>query len=211
MFISRRLLIDTSDPNKTNYIKLLESTLKEQKALISDIVITHWHADHFGGVADVRAKKLMTDDCNVWKFPRSDAAEDLTNIRELTDGLEFNVDDVTLKVYHTPGHTTDHVILFDEQRRILYSGDCILGEGTAVFEDLFEYMKSLERILSLKPEIIYTGHGNVVTGAVEKIQYYIVSAVLCNLPLMINLSLYRIIATNERGKLLKPYEVVVCL
>lgn len=180
MFISRRLLIDTSDPNKTNYIKLLESTLKEQKALISDIVITHWHSDHFGGVADVRAKKLMTDDCNVWKFPRSDAAEDLTNIRELTDGLEFKVDDVTLKVYHTPGHTTDHVILFDEQRRILYSGDCILGEGTAVFEDLFEYMKSLERILSLKPEIIYTGHGNVVTGAVEKIQYYIVSSALCN-------------------------------
>lgn len=148
--------------------------------MISDIVITHWHSDHIGALADVRVKKLTTEDCKVWKFPRSDVTEDLAQqgIRALTDGFEFNVEDVSLKVYHTPGHSTDHVILFDKQRSILYSGDCILGEGTAVFEDLFEYMRSLEKILSLKPEVIYPGHGNVVTGAVEKIQYYIVSGFL---------------------------------
>lgn len=42
-----------------------------------------------------------------------------------------------------------------------------------VFEDLFSYMKSLEKILSLDPCIIYPGHGPVVTEAVEKITNYI--------------------------------------
>lgn len=65
------------------------------------------------------------------------------------------------------------MILHDEARKIVYSGDCILGEGTAVFEDLFDYMRSLEKILALNPEQIFPAHGNVVTDAVEKIKFYI--------------------------------------
>lgn len=66
------------------------------------------------------------------------------------------------RVCHTPGHTTDHIVLVAPDSGYMFSGDNVLGEGTAVFEDLYEYMKSLKHMVNLKPTKIFPGHGPVV-------------------------------------------------
>lgn len=48
-----------------------------------------------------------------------------------------------------------------------------MGEGTAVFENLRTYMASLQIIASLKPSVIYPGHGPVINEPMRAITEYI--------------------------------------
>lgn len=171
--------MDTGDANHPQYIENLQKVLQTENASIETILLTHWHHDHIGGVSDVLQILDAPQRCKIWKFPRTDAPDvypeipSNVEINKLVDNQEFSVDGATVKVVHTPGHTTDHIVLTMLETNALFSGDCILGEGTAVFEDLYDYMQSLTVILDKKPSIIYPGHGNVVDDPLPKIQYYI--------------------------------------
>ncbi|XP_073941403.1 LOW QUALITY PROTEIN: beta-lactamase-like protein 2 homolog [Choristoneura fumiferana] len=172
-----RILLDTGDKDVKEYQTNLANVLKSNQVNIEHILVTHWHHDHIGGVENLHGS--IANQAKIWKHKRS--PEDSPDnklpqsipINWLTDGQEITVEGATIKIHHTPGHTTDHVIATLAEDNVLFSGDCILGEGTAVFEDLFTYMQSLQKILDLKPGVIYPGHGNVVDDPIKKIEYYI--------------------------------------
>lgn len=179
----RRVLVDSGEAKTGEaYTKLLSNVLREENATIEHVLITHWHHDHIGGVESVRSllKKLSPGGERpiVWKLPRAshdERSNDEASIQwqPLRDEQVVEVEGAKLQVKYTPGHTTDHACLLLQDDDVLFSGDCILGEGTTVFEDLHEYMLSLEKILKMRPKIIYPGHGPVLEDPLPRIEYYI--------------------------------------
>lgn len=177
-------MVDSGETETANaYIKLLNNVLRDENATIEHLVVTHWHHDHMGGVEPVRnlLKSLFPSDKQptVWKLPRSSNDQERSNNENsiqwesLRNNQVVEVEGAKLQVKYTPGHTSDHACLLLQDDNILFSGDCILGEGTSVFEDLHDYMLSLDKILKMQPKKIYPGHGPVLDDPLPRIQHYI--------------------------------------
>jgi len=142
---------------------------------ISSVVVTHHHHDHIGGIGDVctlcgQSRPRFSKFTGI---PTLDSTPIGQTFEALRDGDVVKAEGATLKVIHTPGHTKDHLCLYLEEDRAMFSGDSILGQGTAVFENLRSYMLSLEKLLPFSPERIYPGHGPVIEGGLAKIKEYI--------------------------------------
>ena len=102
------------------------------------------------------------------------ASSDAKPWHEIVDGQTFQIEGVHgLRAFHCPGHTIDHMALVLEDEDAMFTGDNVLGHGTAVFEDLVTYMESLERMQLEFSGRAYPGHGAVMEDGRAKIREYI--------------------------------------
>ncbi|KAL1838178.1 hypothetical protein VTJ49DRAFT_2959 [Mycothermus thermophilus] len=139
-----RLLIDTGE-GKPSWLATLRRVLAEEGegTTLAGVLLTHWHRDHVGGVADILREWPGT---RVYKRRRADGEDEEQHgeggdvagwkALDIADGQRFCVPGASLTAVYTPGHTTDHTVFVWEEEDALFTGDNVLGHGTSVFEDL---------------------------------------------------------------------------
>jgi glyoxylase-like metal-dependent hydrolase (beta-lactamase superfamily II) len=85
--------------------------------------------------------------------------------------------DFLFECVETPGHTDGHICLYDRQKKLLLSGDHILGNITPVISawsdnrnPLREYLASLDKIRNLDIALVLPGHRHFVKDCKARIR-----------------------------------------
>jgi glyoxylase-like metal-dependent hydrolase (beta-lactamase superfamily II) len=89
--------------------------------------------------------------------------------RDLINGVEIETDLGAWHVTETPGHAPSHVCLFQPDRRLLISGDHLLGRVSLYYDYGYtpdpagEFLTSLDAIHELDARLCLPGHGRTFT------------------------------------------------
>jgi glyoxylase-like metal-dependent hydrolase (beta-lactamase superfamily II) len=89
--------------------------------------------------------------------------------RDLLPGVTIDTDLGAFSVHETPGHAPSHVCLFQPERRVLISGDHLLGRISLYFDygsspdPVGEFLHSLDVVEGLDARLCLPGHGRTFT------------------------------------------------
>jgi glyoxylase-like metal-dependent hydrolase (beta-lactamase superfamily II) len=95
--------------------------------------------------------------------------------RDLLPGVEVETDLGTWQVHETPGHAPSHVILHQPERRLMISGDHLLGRTVLFFDHghspdpVGEFLASLDEVEPLDVGLVLPGHGRTFRDPGTKI------------------------------------------
>ena len=182
-----QVIIDPGSPYPDEQARLdmvLESLLAEGRRF-REIIITHLHPDHIGGVMHVAKRfnlpvathRLTAEAINgeegEVRVDRLIEDNELIVLKNQRDDLEWR-----LRALWTPGHARGHLSFHEERTGTLLTGDCVVGFGTVVIAppegNLNDYLASLRRYLALpKLTALMPGHGPVLADARGKIEEYL--------------------------------------
>lgn len=95
--------------------------------------------------------------------------------RDLLPGTAIATDVGVWNVYETPGHAPSHVVLHEPERRLMISGDHLLGRVSVFFDyghspdPVGEFLNSLDVVDELDTDLCLAGHGRPFRNVPEKI------------------------------------------
>lgn len=158
---------------------------------VDQVFNTHSHEDHIGANADVqktfgcpilahasalpvldnpRLQPLQPYRRLFWGWPKPSQGQPVDS--------EVRTDHLCFQVIPTPGHSPDHLCLFEPERGWLFSGDAYIGgRDRALREgyDIYQIIQSLKKLAALPAKTIFSGSGSVrgegVQVLLDKVAY----------------------------------------
>jgi hydroxyacylglutathione hydrolase len=101
-----------------------EAALQKTGWTLTDILVTHHHADHTQGIGEIKARQK----CRV-VAPRAEAQR-IAHVDETGgEGDTVKVGALTARVIETPGHTSGHISYFLPADKIAFVGDTLFSIG----------------------------------------------------------------------------------
>lgn len=178
------VIIDPASPYEEEQKSLADfvDTLLSEGRKIKEIILTHLHQDHTGGV-NALAKYLnvpiashrttaesVKDEIKVDRFI---AGEEIITL----EGKGY-IPTINLKALHTPGHARGHLCFYEATTGTLITGDNVVGLGSVLIAppegNMKDYLASLERLRSLPDlTLLFGSHGPAIANPYAKIDEYI--------------------------------------
>jgi glyoxylase-like metal-dependent hydrolase (beta-lactamase superfamily II) len=129
------------------------SRAADQGLTVSHVISTHGHPDHTNG----NARAVDMTRAVFAAHPLLDPS------LPIGDGDRVNVGALTLKCFHVPGHSDDHLAIYEETHRILVTGDLLfVGKvgGTSSDDEARVEWRSLQRLMTEIPDdaTVWPGH-----------------------------------------------------
>jgi glyoxylase-like metal-dependent hydrolase (beta-lactamase superfamily II) len=149
----RSIVVDPGPEDEAHIQAVLDAA-----GSVEAVLVTHWHNDHTGGAKRLHELTGAPVRALDPKYRYGEAG--------VADGDVVTAAGLELKVYATPGHTTDSLsfaVATQDGPAAVLAGDTILGRGTSVIAhpdgNLRDYIVSLERLRELGDLIVLPGHG----------------------------------------------------
>jgi glyoxylase-like metal-dependent hydrolase (beta-lactamase superfamily II) len=154
---------------------------------VTHIFVTHTHMDHSPNVPGIKqatgASVYADGNPLISRFivegekRTSEAGGDTSFVADvkLADGQVVEGDGWSLQAVATPGHASNHMAFAWREKKILFSGDHVMGWSTSIVSppdgSMLDYMASLEKLLHREEDLYFCGHGPQVPDARRYVRF----------------------------------------
>ena len=151
-----------------------------------DLVInSHEHCDHIGAnryfhesamIAAYRlaASKMISGDYYVTMYKGNDLNEIPMRVHLWLENMtRIDLGNYSLRIFHTPGHTSGCISIIETTQGLLFSADSVFAGGTLSYiaesGSVGDYLDSLARLRCFGLQALYPGHGRISMTPIDDI------------------------------------------